>query len=81
VTYQIRDPEGYVNIEYEHLRDDFWEMITRPVITRRTLEVSLRGEVGTWDGAQRPAYVAEQLALPPTPGYTGIRNNRPVTGE
>ena len=78
VAYQIRKPLGHVTIEYEHLRDGFWEMITNPVIVRRTLDVQLRGELMPWDGTQRPRYVTEPLALPPTPGYDVEGTTRPA---
>jgi hypothetical protein len=77
-VYQMQQPEGTVTIRYEHERDDFWTMVTKPVLVDKILEVNLWGSLRAWDGAQRPAYAARQLALPPTPGYIEEVTTRPA---
>ena len=81
-VYQIAEPEGHLTIEYEHdMSDGFWVALTKPIITRRTIDIQLRGEVMQWDGRQRPTHVTGPLALPPTPGYTGDSFTRPAVGR
>jgi hypothetical protein len=81
-VYQMQGPEGTVTIRYEHERDDFWTMVTKPRVVDRILEVNLSGSLRAWDGARRPYPAQAQpeitrsplalprtpLALPPTPG-------------
>lgn len=74
-VYQMQRPEGTVTIRYEHERNDFWTMVTKPVLVDKILEVNLWGSLREWDGKQRPN---SPLALPPTPGYTGEVNTRPA---
>lgn len=82
VVYQIEQPEGHITIEHHHEWDrDFWRTLCVPQTFTRTLDVHLRGMLKTWDGQERPAWVVEPLALPPTPGYSGKRLTRPAADE
>lgn len=74
-VYQMQQPEGTVTIRYEHERDDFWTMVTKPVLVDKILEVNLWGSLRAWDGQRRPS---PGLALPPTPGYIEEVTTRPA---
>ena len=63
LTYQIMRPEGHLTIEYERPdRYDPWEICVKPRFPYATVDLQLRGELGRWDGRQRPVRL-EPLAI------------------
>lgn len=78
LMYQIMRPEGHLTIEYER-QDPYgrYELLAKPRFPYAIMDLQLRGELGRWDGQQRPVRLEPlaiesdgPLTLPPTPGYT-----------